>query len=862
MSGLILAIDFGCARTKAAYFDERTGETRLVELSACGSGDIPSLFYVPKEERGAILVGEAAQAMITLDPEGVVSGLNIKWHLHKSGKILRGAGRRAIDRKSLVAELFRFVRERSQEKIGAGTRITRCCITVPAAFAQPQHEAVRKAAESGGFREITLTEESVTGSQIWAAESEAEEYILVCDMGRAGTGLSLVRRINDRFRTDENFPPFFLGSEDELQDENYLNRVTEKVSHYFKDCENMGATKPAIFLVGGSPRLDDLRRNLGDLKIGEIISPDNPGFAVVLGAATPANYRGLRKRIQLDLAEIQIAEREYLDLKQLLQRLSPKRALDWKQAASFGWPEAQWIVGMCHFENVPGWEHNKVTAARCFHEAAKTGFGKAIVSLAVCYSDGDGVLRDPGKAFTCWKAAVDSGEYFAKFGLALCYLDGSGGAMDTSKATQLLREDLHNPFSIWRLGLCYREGKGCEQDAAQAQALFELAFTRASGPAAKGAKFAQYLLGLSYLNAWGVDRDSERGVEWLSKSAHQGCADAQIALANCYSEGAGVQADPKRAIELVRTAAATGSLRGQIILGNSLLSGFGGPPDAVAAVEWFRKAAERGDPDGEYHFGRCLLQGTGTEQNQSEGFAWLMRAAQQNHALAEDHVGHCLLHGIGTEAEAESAILWLRKSAAQECANANYNLGLCYLRGNGVSKSREEAITHFKNAAQMEHLDSMIWLGITLCEFNTTIYSRQAVTWFQRAADQEHPGALFHLGYCNFEGIGTAKDERTGFLQLQRAAEMGYDKAQSFIGDCYYAGIYVSANGAAAANWYRKAAEQGSHQGAIGLGKCYLDGYGVTRDIPLAAKWLQPAADAGYPESMTNLGKCYASGLL
>src|SRR5688572_12881608 len=62
----------------------------------------------------------------------------------------------------------------------------------------------------------------------------------------------------------------------------------------------------------------------------------------------------------------------------------------------------------------------------------------------------------------------------------------------------------------------------------------------------------------------------------------------------------------------------------------------------------------------------------------------------------------------------------------------------------------------------------------------------QALSWYQKAADQGHPMALSSIGLLYARGEGVAPDEAKGVTYLRQAAQLGYAQAQSHLGWAYY----------------------------------------------------------------------------
>ena len=119
----------------------------------------------------------------------------------------------------------------------------------------------------------------------------------------------------------------------------------------------------------------------------------------------------------------------------------------------------------------------------------------------------------------------------------------------------------------------------------------------------------------------------------------------------------------------------------------------------------------------------------------------------------------------------------------------------------------------------------------------------QAFEYFQRAADKGSIAALWNLGLCYKNGIGTLKDEKKAFHYLQLAADKGHGAAQLDVGLCYKDGIGIDRDQAKAFEYIKLSASQGYGQGLWGLGMCYRYGIGVAKNETLASSYIQ-AADA------------------
>jgi TPR repeat protein len=115
---------------------------------------------------------------------------------------------------------------------------------------------------------------------------------------------------------------------------------------------------------------------------------------------------------------------------------------------------------------------------------------------------------------------------------------------------------------------------------------------------------------------------------------------------------------------------------------------------------------------------------------------------------------------------------------------------------------------------------------------------REAMKWYQRAADQGFPQAQNSLGWFYREGQGVEQDFGAALKWYRKAAEQGWPMAQLNLGWMYERGMGVEKDDAVAATWYRRAAERGLSEAQLDLGVMYWRGNGVEKDPVEAYKWL------------------------
>ncbi|MDP2357384.1 MAG: SEL1-like repeat protein [Beijerinckiaceae bacterium] len=126
----------------------------------------------------------------------------------------------------------------------------------------------------------------------------------------------------------------------------------------------------------------------------------------------------------------------------------------------------------------------------------------------------------------------------------------------------------------------------------------------------------------------------------------------------------------------------------------------------------------------------------------------------------------------------------------------------------------------------------------------------EAMHWYKLAADRGDRQAQFALGIAHLNGAGAAKDRKVAQDWLEKAA------AQNHAGALYNLGVLAIdaelQDFPRASELFRKAAELGDLDAAYGLAVLYREGTGVPRDKAESVKWLKRAADERHIAAMVE----------
>lgn len=142
------------------------------------------------------------------------------------------------------------------------------------------------------------------------------------------------------------------------------------------------------------------------------------------------------------------------------------------------------------------------------------------------------------------------------------------------------------------------------------------------------------------------------------------------------------------------------------------------------------------------------------------------------------------------------------------------------------------------------------------------LYPGYAVEWLEKAADQNHPGALTQLGYMYVTGDFVKVDEQKFFRYTLKAAQLGDSEAQNNIGWYFYTGgDFCRRDPETAFYWTKKAGDAGNVYAFETLAMMYWNGEGTETDFDGAVHWLMKGAEAGNPGMQKVLRQIKLAGI-
>ena len=274
-----------------------------------------------------------------------------------------------------------------------------------------------------------------------------------------------------------------------------------------------------------------------------------------------------------------------------------------------------------------------ITRARALAErAAAKGDGAALNLLFLMHENGFGVRADGDRALEYLQRAVAAGDPGAKLNLAIrLYRGGTALGQDRDRAcglfTELQARPDPDPYSGYYLGLAHFRGQcGFAEDPAKGMALIEAAARRDVREAQsdmgknfefgwtgdkdikqslawyqlaadKGEPYAEWRIGMAYVEGDQRAKDAAQAVAWFQRSAAKEHGLGLASLAVMVATGDGIAQDFAEAKSLYQRAAAAGNPHGYRGLAVMALRGEGGAPNPESALALYRQAVEAGNPE-------------------------------------------------------------------------------------------------------------------------------------------------------------------------------------------------------------------------------------------------------------------------
>lgn len=388
----------------------------------------------------------------------------------------------------------------------------------------------------------------------------------------------------------------------------------------------------------------------------------------------------------------------------------------------------------------------------------------------------------------------------------------------------------------------------------------EKAFEFFQWSAEKGNKYAQYKLGIMYLDGTSVDKDINQAITWLKMSAASGLVVAQLALGDLYYEGRQpIERNLYKAKNWYNKAAEMRNVSGMVKLADTYRQLDKTPNHNKLALDWYLRASSFGSSEAKFKAANLFITGIEGEvkKDLDKALELYQEAAADGYNDALAAVGELYAKGHGVARDINRAQELFLNAAEQGSSKAAYNLAMLYEIGDGVGVDMQRAAKWYQEAQKNNFPYASYKLGEMYMlargvEQNISLANEM----FSIAAEKGIILAYVKLGDHYLEGIGFERNIEKAFTNYQYAAEHNEPYAAYMLSIMYMNGWGTKMDFAKSVLWQSRADQlSGSAIAKFHIAKNYENGFGLPKEKAESFKWLASSAADGYVEAQIQLGE-------
>ena len=366
--------------------------------------------------------------------------------------------------------------------------------------------------------------------------------------------------------------------------------------------------------------------------------------------------------------------------------------------------------------------------------------------------------------------------------------------------------------------------------------------------------FAQYFLGLMYLNGFGVDQSPEHAFTLIKEAAEAHVENAVLQLGYLYENGEGTDPSDELAFKCFEEAAdCFGLHEAQNHVGVIYFEGEKKPQSFEKAASYFLMAAKQDNRLAQFNLFRCHVgELLGSKSSPEEGGFWLSESAKRGFVKAELNKGIICYQ----QENYVEAFDWFQKAALQGDCDAQFNCGLMCENGQGVPTSIDQAIYWYVLSASQQHLDASNNLAAIYVQKGLYDTAHEMLI---SLTPSEYVEIFHNLGLLYANSKWEKYSYSSAFDWYLKAAQCGYAEAQFQVAYFYSRGLGVAVNHEKAEEWFLKAAKQGHVIAQVQLIEIYYK-KGTEADLEEAFYWATEASKKQDPLAYYNLARFYENG--
>ncbi|KAF9976058.1 hypothetical protein BGZ73_009217 [Actinomortierella ambigua] len=367
------------------------------------------------------------------------------------------------------------------------------------------------------------------------------------------------------------------------------------------------------------------------------------------------------------------------------------------------------------YETGDGVLASESSAVFFYGRAAEQGHAPALFYLAGWFQNGHGsISQDKTRALKYYQAAAGKGHPEAQATLGHLYLKGSDTVTpDYALALDWFRKAASNEHAdaAFNVGRMIANGQGADRDDVMAYICYRIA-------AQKGHADAMFALGEMCRHRQGVIQDKDGDIGWFRLAAEQGHPLAR--------EEVDKMSKTSQAIQLSDTGAS--SHRSSPHVSDVPMAADEDPSfyesigvSSGNGLAWdLLQKDDSDDPEAQFMIGKLLEEAAekfqedsrDKKQRYSEAFKWYHKAAEQGHADAQRTVARMYKEGRGVRKDDDEVMIWLTSAADGGDMKAQVELGSMYWFGQIVAQNDKVAASWLRKAAEQGDADAQWMLSM------------------------------------------------------------------------------------------------------------------------------------------------------
>jgi TPR repeat protein len=275
-----------------------------------------------------------------------------------------------------------------------------------------------------------------------------------------------------------------------------------------------------------------------------------------------------------------------------------------------------------------------------------------------------------------------------------------------------------------------------------------------------------------------ADELKRQMLEYYEKASENGFALAARNLAELYANGALGKVDQRKAYDYFQKAADEGDTEARFRLGEMHEKGLGVPVTPEEAAYHYRLAALDGHVTARRQLVSFYLNGQAGAQDLDRAAFWLELEIRSGETLQLMPYIDIMLKRE-KYAEAVKVLNDLKDSRDTLVASFAFDrLAWCYQNGMGVKADPKRAARYRDKAVALGNGDAMVMLANQKLQEK---HEAEAIKLYQEAAEHGSANAIFALGQMYLHGQYVSQDTPKAISFFRRAADLNHPRALYFL---------------------------------------------------------------------------------